>query len=725
MTTRRLEGWLFDVDEFGPEVVLWVYDNDRRLHKLRQSFHPSVYIGGDREMLTAFGKELERRGLVRKPEWVIKTEFWSGAAKDVLELKVLDSSLLSRLRALAAAREKEFTIYNIDINTLQYYLYVNQLFPLCRLEAVVDEGSRVLEIGATDDPHEIKTQLPSLREMRMWGEMTLPLGANSRVILEYRDESIRINLNSPAEAIRDFNFFVARHDPDVILSKRGDSLLFPVLFKFANQKRHKLCADRDDIVTRRTIITEGRTFHSYGQVIYKGPAYPLRGRWHIDVRNSFFHKETGLDGIIEMARLAKIPVQRMARQSMGTAMTSIQLDLAVKEDILIPWHKTEPERYKTALELLTIDKGGLTFQPKLGAYEDVAEIDFASMYPTIMARHNVSPETVLCSCCDNRDVPEAGYNVCKKRRGLIARALEPFVERRQRYKQMMKECTDETLRVTYDNRRASIKWMLVSCFGYLGYKNSRFGRIEAHEAVTAYGREKLLKAKELAESRGFRLLHALTDSLWIKKPGMTRTELSALCDEITDETGVEMSVEGVYRWIIFLPSKQKDSRPVATRYYGLFDDGTMKYRGLACRRRDTPPYIKETQFEILRILTKAKNLKERENLRGEIEGVVRRRIEELESGKVELSRLALKRTVTKNVHQYQAETRTSQAAQQLEDVGAPIKPGESVKYIITDARSKKKPPQVKAYPLHLNTSYDAPTYVEMLLAAVDEIYGLS
>ena len=43
------------------------------------------------------------------------------------------------------------------------------------------------------------------------------------------------------------------------------------------------------------------------------------------------------------------------------------------------------------------------------------------------------------------------------------------------------------------------KWLLVTCFGYLGYKNARFGRIEAHEAVTAYGREALLRAKEAAE----------------------------------------------------------------------------------------------------------------------------------------------------------------------------------------------------------------------------------
>jgi DNA polymerase-2 len=75
---------------------------------------------------------------------------------------------------------------------------------------------------------------------------------------------------------------------------------------------------------------------------------------------------------------------------------------------------------------------------------------------------------------------------------------------------------DERTRAIYDARRAAIKWMLVTCFGYMGYKGARFGRIEAHESVTAWGRETLLRAKESAEDAGFEMLHALTDSLWIR-----------------------------------------------------------------------------------------------------------------------------------------------------------------------------------------------------------------
>ena len=67
--------------------------------------------------------------------------------------------------------------------------------------------------------------------------------------------------------------------------------------------------DRDRVVTERKIETEGRTYFSYGNIIYKPPSYPLFGRWHIDRENSFAHHETGLEGLLEMSMLSRLPVQ--------------------------------------------------------------------------------------------------------------------------------------------------------------------------------------------------------------------------------------------------------------------------------------------------------------------------------------------------------------------------------------------------------------------------------
>ncbi len=98
-------------------------------------------------------------------------------------------------------------------------------------------------------------------------------------------------------------------------------------------------------------------------------------------------------------------------------------------------------------------------------------------------------------------------------------------------------------REIYDQKQTALKWMLVTCFGYLGYRNARFGRIEAHEAVTAFGREKLLQAKEICEEDGFELLHAITDSLWIRKKNLRDEEVLEICRKISQATGITMSLE--------------------------------------------------------------------------------------------------------------------------------------------------------------------------------------
>lgn len=721
MARRRLEGWLFDIDELGPHVVLWVYTNSGSLVRVTQEFHPPVYVQGERALLRQLAYELHRRGVISRVKWAERREFWSGEIINVLELQVADSSLMPKLRKVAGARDRELTFFNADIPTAQYYLYLKGLFPLCRVSCEIDEAGNVLEIAATDSAWKWDYKPSEVKILTMRGHRMRPPGRDSRVTLECGQDSVSLRLENGARSISRFNRFIERHDPDVIISERGDTILIPALLKLAKRQRMNLRLDRDGVITRRKIVTEGRTYFSYGRIIYKGPSYPLFGRWHIDSKNSFIHRETELDGLVELSRLAKIPVQRMARTSPGSAMSSMQMDRAIKEGILIPMTKSEPEAYKTALELLTIDKGGLTFQPPVGAFEQVAELDFASMYPTIMARFNISPETVLCACCSNHPVPEANYNVCRRRRGLIPMTLEPLLERRKQYKKSMRESKDGGERDRYDSRQSAIKWMLVSCFGYLGYKNARFGRIEAHEATTAYGREKLLKAKELAEAAGFKVLHALTDSLWIKRDKLGQTDLAALCERITRATGIEMSLEGIYNWIVFLPSKVNGNRPVAVRYYGVFGDGRLKLRGLACRRSDTPQFVKDVQWELLAIIARAKTLEDRSKLMRDLESLLRQRIAELEQGKVDSKKLLTKRTLTKKVDDYKSDRRTALAARQLRSAGVKLHPGESVSYVVTDARSKDKSRRVRVEQIGSESGYDIGEYIKLLKAAAAEV----
>jgi len=766
----EIKGWLFDLYPLESSMILWIKGEDGSLRRFEDPFRPRFYARGSQEDLLSLFHSLEKEGRTAGYQWTQKREFWSGDEVEVMEIELGNPEHYTQISKILPRWEERVTFYNCDIPTAQAYLYEKRLFPTgsCIAEA---EGSRVFEIHP--DPSESVWMddggLPDLRVMELrtlnQSGMSMARGRyGSGLILECEGYRWEMEHVDP----REIEKFIKQFDPDVILSDDGDACLLPFLFSLERKLKISIPWDREPYRVERGANVRGHSYFSYGRIYYKAPGHLFLGRWHIDRRNSFIYGESGIEGVIELARLAKIPIQRMARTSPGTAITSMQLDRAFQEGILIPWRKGEPERFKTAWDLLVADKGGLVFQPKLGIFEDVAEIDFASMYPTIMAIHNISPETVFCRCCENHKVPEAGYTLCEKREGIVPRTLRPILKRRAWLKKMAKEIErglrpepcevqgcpapdvvqggvplippspleekgkgeggDDKIKEkakkqeVYNRKQTALKWMLVTCFGYLGYRNARFGRIEAHEAVTAFGREKLLQAKELCEGEGFELLHAITDSLWIRKKNLMEEEVLELCGKISQATGITMSLEGIYRWMTFLPSKGNPESPVANRYFGLFENGKMKARGLAFRRGDMPPFIQEAQIRMLEILAEAKN---KDDYQSKVPKILELLLEyslKLKEGQVKAEELTIGKRISQEPNEYKVDSLTALAAQQLEDFGIPIHPGEKVRYVIKDAEAKDKAERVRPFPLvGPDDTYDVKKYLELLMKATEEL----
>src|SRR5690606_12701170 len=181
-----------------------------------------------------------------------------------------------------------------------------------------------------------------------------------------------------------------------------------------------------------------------------------------------------------------LPVQEIARKSPGAGITALQMLVALRRGVLVPYQKQQAERFKSARELILADRGGMVYQPVIGMHRDVAELDFISMYPSIMVKFNISPETVGVRTHETTQVPELGMWVDQSREGLVPATLKPLLAKRIAIKQRMADMNPIDCRYgTLKARSAALKWLLVVCFGYLGYKNARVGRIEGHEAVTA------------------------------------------------------------------------------------------------------------------------------------------------------------------------------------------------------------------------------------------------
>ena len=714
------KGWLFDIYSGKGGMTLWLIDADGVHVRLVDRYRPSFFVGGPARALERVKQTLQRSRAPASFRMTEQRDFWTARAVPVLQVSASISTFSSIVRQVARIDGAE--LYNCDIVPEQMYLYEKGLFPLALCEIEHSDDGVVSSIRACTEPSEIDYSLPPMEVLKLTVETN---GANPnfggdgcalRATIDGREY-----LLDSDQLLDTLEGMLVQYDPDVILTEWGDSFIIPRLWELARRQEHPLSLNRDpdrNIATRRSA-----SYFSYGRIFYRAPAKTLFGRWHIDSRNSFITSQTGLEGLFELARLSKIPIQRLARTSPGTGISSMQLDMAMRDGVLIPWRKRMPEEFKTGLDLLVTDKGGLVYIPQPGVYDEVMEIDFASMYPAIMVNHNISPETVNCGCCDGEPVPEIGHRVCRRRRGLVPRVLEPILEKRRVYKELSKRVDDAELKEIYKRRQTALKWMLVTCFGYLGYKNARFGRIEAHESVTALGREILLQAKEIAERRGFELLHAIVDSLWVRKPGMTEREGEELMHEISRAVGIPLALEGNYKWIAFVPSRMAPNVAVANRYFGLFDTGEMKLRGLEVRRSDMPPIVKNMQNEMLRALCSASNAEEFRQKEPEVLEILRRYLETVRRGDVPTRDLVITQRLSKDPATYKTNTAMAAASKALLAAGIKPQAGEKVQLIIVDSGAKDQITKAIPYTPGVETldKYDADKYAELLIRAAESI----
>ncbi len=65
-------------------------------------------------------------------------------------------------------------------------------------------------------------------------------------------------------------------------------------------------------------LGRGKSYFSYGRILYKPGRCLLSGRLHLDA-SSFVLREGGLSGLIDLARITGIPVQELSRLSPGSA----------------------------------------------------------------------------------------------------------------------------------------------------------------------------------------------------------------------------------------------------------------------------------------------------------------------------------------------------------------------------------------------------------------------
>ena len=359
-----------------------------------------------------------------------------------------------------------------------------------------------------------------------------------------------------------------------------------------------------------------------------------------------------LDTIVNargMADVCKVPMQFVLTRGQGIKIFSAVVYYASQRDQII-----------RTMEVMDGEgigyEGAIVLPPKIGMYLDqpVSVLDFNSLYPTNMIAYNLSPDTWVATrmvdaegftvqrCGLQKDEIEAleakgyvfeeidydnkeegGKTVCTfvqvndnpMTQGVLPKTLEILLKKRKEFKQKMEDLQyDESQRSVFNGLQLAYKVVANSVYGQSGARTSPIRNVYVAACTTAAGRRALQFARSVAETEfGGDVVYGDTDSIFVKFPTKSVSESIRM----GIDCGVSISKQmrrpykiayekTFYPFILFCRKRyvgmkyEEDPNPAKAK---------RMYMGIALKRRDSAPIVKEIYGGALDVLLQERDIK--------------------------------------------------------------------------------------------------------------------
>jgi len=371
-------------------------------------------------------------------------------------------------------------------------------------------------------------------------------------------------------------------------------------------------------------------------------------------------------------------------------------------------------------------KGAFVYKPEPGLYKDLVICDFRSLYPTIIASHNISLETLNCSCCREEaettpiETAPTGYEkywFCKKKKGLVSTAVEGLIKRRMRVKEIMAATKRKDKKYLLLNaRQDALKILANASYGYFAFFGARWYCLECAKSITAWGRYYIHKVIDAAQKQGFDVIYSDTDSLFLTLGKKKKQDVKDFLDKVNlilPEL-MELEEQGFYPAGIFV-SARLSGFGAKKKYALLKEDNSIKIKGFATVRSDWSMIARETQKKILEIILK-KNKPEKA-----LE-YVRNVIHSLRNKKIPLDQVIVHTQLQKELDEYEQIGPHVAVARKMKSLGVPIGPGSTITFIIKQGQGMIRD-RAELPELCKQKDYDANYYINnQIVPAVEKIF---
>lgn len=559
-----------ETDERVKETV------QRKIIALDNSFKPYIYvIPSDIDLCMGELTELGLSSVKR----VSRSDM--GESKEVLKINLDHPRDVSKFRDKISDLSSVEEVREHDIPFHQRYLIDNGLFPMntVQVQGKVLKSSHKNEaciFKVEKPPSLLDSVLPELKVLSFDIEVYTPQGmpqANQDPInmisfstnQGYREvfstKNSRLDfvkkVTDEKELLNKFVETIKTENPDIILGYNSDGFDFPYLKGRADQLGVSLDLGVDGSrvkfinVPRKAALMKGRVHVDLYRVVRRHlqlnshtlpnvytklfgdykielPMDQIYNCWiDSDKRETLFRSsledvvavtrigERMLPMSIELARIVGLNLFDIVRRGTGTQVKWFLIRKAYEFGHILP---NEPGKFERHVV------GGYVEEPVQGLHENIYYFDFRSLYPSIIIAKNISPET-LSDDGDEKTchiAPEFGYKFKKEPLGFIPTVTSQILTDRIRIKSMMSESTDPEEKQILNFRQEALKTLISTIYGLYNHPQYRWYCVEASEAITAWGKDFLIKTMRKAENHGFKVLYADTDGFFVTMPDRQR-----------------------------------------------------------------------------------------------------------------------------------------------------------------------------------------------------------
>ena len=304
-------------------------------------------------------------------------------------------------------------------------------------------------------------------------------------------------------------------------------------------------------------------------------------------------------------------------------------------------------------------EGAVVLPPKIGMYleDPVVVLDYNSLYPSNMIAFNISPDSLVYVKTFNMDgrkihhegtdgaeleklkesytIDEISFDVKNDEEvigrktcgyaqptsdprsiGLLPMTLDILLKKRKETRKLMEKTDDDAQKSVLNGLQLAYKVVANSVYGQTGSRTSPIRKVEVAACTTAAGRERLMFAKSVVESEfGGQVIYGDTDSIFVTFSGKDLKSCMELgkivAERITSQCRKAHKIEYEKTFFPFILFCRK-------RYMGLkYEDDPTKCKrvgmGIALKRRDNAPIVKDVFGGALDILMEERSLKNAQN----------------------------------------------------------------------------------------------------------------